>query len=297
MAQEPWLTTHWNETTWSQRAAALEERLGPLLRGYLKRRSCHQKEPVLDFLFEYYNFRPASLLRWSPGLGVALQGEAANEFLERKFFAHTSSGDIALNPTLFPEKRKNTVRWIRDLLANTIKRPPVWGCFGLHEWAMVYKSPKPRHDQIPLRLSPDAIAEFVESRPLICTHFDAFRFFTPPAKPMNRLELTRENQQEYEQPGCLHANMDLYKWAYKLYPWIDSNLLSDAFEVAIQTRTIDMQASPYDMKDAGLEPIAIETVEGRQQYQAAQEKIMTLSAPIRHRLLQAYNRLIHSWPE
>ncbi len=291
---EPWLSTVWSESVWQQRSAAHEERLGPMLRGYLQRRSWHQKEPLLDFLFEYYNFRPGTLLRWTPGLGVALQGEAAKAFLERKGFAQMKSG-VALDPRLFPEKRKATVCWIRDLLAQTMERPPVWGCFGMHEWAMVYKSPKPRHDQLPLRLDPKAIAEFVESRPLLCTHFDAFRFFTPPAQPMNRITLTRENQQDYEQPGCLHANMDLYKWAYKISPWVSSELLADTFLLAVEARTVDVQASPYDMRNDGLAPIPVETVEGRQQYLEAQEKIMALATPIRQRLLQAYNALIQAW--
>ena len=61
-----------------------------------------------------------------------------------------------------------------------------------------------------------------------CSHFDAFRFFTAPARPLNVLAPTRETQHALEQPGCLHANMDLYKWAYKLSPLVPSELVADA---------------------------------------------------------------------
>lgn len=287
----PWITERLSVAEWKQRAATLEQTLGPMLRDYLQKRSWHTKNPILDFLFEYYNFRPASLLRWSPGFGVALEGEEADSFLDQKEFVK-HDGLVMLDPSRFPAHRNLTLQWIRDLLQITLARSPVWGCFGMHEWAMVYRIDRPRHAHIPLRLPADEIAAFVESRPLVCTHFDAFRFFTPKAKPMNRLPLTRMNQEEYEQPGCLHANMDLYKWAHKLYPWVDSELLADAFLIACETRTVDMQASPYDMRDQGLEPICVETPEGRQIYQERQQAMMEQAMPIRQRLLEAYNRLL-----
>ena len=71
---------------------------------------------------------------------------------------------------------------------------------------------------VPLRLGQAGTDAVVEAHPIRCTHFDAFRFFTPPAVGRNRLQPTRETQPELEQPGCLHATMDLYKWAYKLEP-------------------------------------------------------------------------------
>ena len=37
----------------------------------------------------------------------------------------------------------------------------------------------------------------------------AFRFFTPAARPLNRLQPARESVPAQEQRGCLHANMDL----------------------------------------------------------------------------------------
>ncbi|NIP97292.1 MAG: 3-methyladenine DNA glycosylase, partial [Akkermansiaceae bacterium] len=47
-----------------------------------------------------------------------------------------------------------------------------------------------------------------------------------------------------EQPGCIHANMDLYKWTAKALPWAGSDLLWDCFELALRAREVDMRASP-----------------------------------------------------
>ena len=141
-------------------------------------------------------------------------------------------------------------------------------------------------------MEPQELAEFVESRPLLCTHFDAFRFFTKPAQPMNRFELSREKFEETEQPGCIHSNMDLYKWAFKLYPWISSDLILEAFELALEARTIDMKASPYDLVDYGLEPIRIETEAGRKEYKELQEAIFEKGKPLREKLIQQYEALL-----
>ena len=61
----------------------------------------------------------------------------------------------------------------------------------------------------------------LESMPLRCSHFDAYRFFTAPATPRNEHRLSRASQGESEQPGCLHANMDLLKGPM-LGPLVDS---------------------------------------------------------------------------
>ena len=49
--------------------------------------------------------------------------------------------------------------------------------------------------------------------------------------------------------------MDLYKWAVKLGPLVPGELLLDAFELARDIRTLDMQASPYDLADWGYAPV------------------------------------------
>ena len=47
--------------------------------------------------------------------------------------------------------RSESVRYIHGLLTATASRPAFSGCFGLHEWAMVYRQPEHRHS-LPLRL-------------------------------------------------------------------------------------------------------------------------------------------------
>jgi len=290
-AERPaYVQTVLTETDWRAAARAHEGRLAPILTQHLARRSAGRKHPVIDFLFEYYDFRPAPLRRWSPGFGVALQG-AADAFLDRRGFVRTAVG-VVLEPALFPEKQVQATRWMHDLVAATDLRAPFFGCYGMHEWAMVYRADGVRHMQVPLRYPADEIAAIVEAQPIACSHFDAFRFFTPPARPLNRLQPTREAMADFEQPACLHANMDVYRWAFKRYPWVPSDLIADAFLLACRIREVDMRASPYDLRALGYEPIPVETPEGRRRYRAYQRRFMEEAAPLRRRLLAAYDHLL-----
>jgi hypothetical protein len=249
---------------WTGRRAAHEERVDRLTAAHLARAARGEKHPVEDFLFSYYSHRPARLRRWSPGAGVVLEAWDGPQ------------------PWLDPPPAR--VGWVVDLLARTAERAPAFGCFGLHEWAMVYRDAR-RHP-VPLRLGEEGTAAVVEAQPLACTHHDAFRFFTPAARPRNRHQPTRSDQIRLEQPGCLHANMDLYKWSYKLSPWVPSELVVDCFELARRIREVDMRASPYDLSDYRYEPIAIETPEGRSAYQELQRAFAAEAAALRQRLLQ-----------
>jgi hypothetical protein len=154
-----------------------------------------------------------------------------------------------------------------------------------------------RHSSWPLRLHPDDIAHTVEYIRPRCTHFDAFRFFTEPARALNSNLLTREDQLASEQPGCLHATMDLYKWAYKLSPLTPSELVADCFELAREVRLVDMQASPYDLTNLGVPPIAIETAEGRSEYVARQREFVDRAAPLRSQLLAHAEHILSSLGE
>ena len=106
-----------------------------------------------------------------------------------------------------------------------------------------------RHQpSLSLRVSQATIDAVVYSSKIRCTHFDAWRFFHPKAQPLNIVSpMSRAAQAQYEQPGCIHANMDLFKYAYVLYPLVSSDLLLDALRLAIRARKIDMRASPYDV--------------------------------------------------
>jgi hypothetical protein len=273
---------------WRARQDAHETRVRAWTDAHQARAARGEKHPVYDFLFEYYAFRPSWLRRWHPGVGVGLRGEEAKAFLRWPEYAEDSeSGIVAVEPERWPDHRRATVRWLRSLLEAMQTRPAYFGCFGLHEWAMVYqqKHDDLRHARWPLRFPPEEIARIVEAQPLTCTHYDAFRFFTPPARPRNRLALARETAVQHEQRGCLHANMDLYKWAFKLAPFTPSELIADAFALAYDIRAIDMRASPYDFRALGFEPIAIETPAGRAEYEAAQREFSRRGEPLREKLL------------
>jgi hypothetical protein len=155
---------------------------------------------------------------------------------------------------------------------------------------MVYGTADIRH-AVPLRLGAEGTDAFVDSMPLRCSHFDAFRFFTEPAAPRNAHPLTRESQVANEQPGCVHANMDLYKWAFKLGPLVDSGLVADCLELAAEARELDMRASPYDLTGYGFEPISIETPAGRAEYVRLQQNVADRAAPLRSALADRCDRL------
>jgi hypothetical protein len=264
-------------TDWQAREAAHHARVDAALAGHRARAGRGQAHPVEDFLFTYYSFRPAALRRWHPGVGVT-PADAGPDRDERFVRAGT------LDLPAFLAKRGGAVRHVRDLLRATASRPAHLGCFGLHEWAMVYRTPDVRHP-VPLRLGAAGTDAVVEGHRIRCSHHDAFRFFTPAATGRNELQPRREDQVALEQPGCLHATMDLYKWAYKLTPLFASELVMDAFELARRTREIDMRAAPYDLADLGYPPIAVETPAGRAEYVAHQRSIAAAGQELRSRML------------
>ncbi|WP_155345660.1 3-methyladenine DNA glycosylase [Acrocarpospora pleiomorpha] len=274
---------------WEARAEAHRRRVDGWIGPHLSRRRAGVAHPVEDFLFSYYGYRPSRLRRWHPGAGVVLEG--AREF--GTGYVDVDGGATLDTAALVP-RRRETLTWVAGLLAATAGRPGQFGCFGMHEWAMVYRLPpeRVRHATQPLRMSPEAVAAVVEERPLRCSHFDAFRFFTPQARPLNQAQLTREHQVEREQPGCLHANMDLYKWASKLSPLVPGELVADCFELARDIRAVDMRASPYDLSHHGYPPIPVETPAGRIEYAAAQRDFAERAVPLRRRLLAACEGLL-----
>ncbi|MFW5468962.1 3-methyladenine DNA glycosylase [Knoellia sp. CPCC 206435] len=272
--------------TWTTLEAAHAERVDAATAGHLSRRDRGVPHPVEDFLFRYYSVTPSRLRRWHPGAGVRLEGAAA---LERAQWRHYRPvGDaVELDVTSFVEARGRAVDFVRRLLEATVSRPARLGCFGLHEWAMVYRAGEDgiRHEQVPLRLGQAGTDEVVERHQIACSHFDAFRFFTPQALSRNALQPSRDSQVELEQPGCLHAGMDTYKWATKLSPLVPSALTMDCFDLAREIRLLDMQASPYDLSGHGVEPLPIETAVGKAAYVERQRAFSERSNELRRRIL------------
>lgn len=284
------------EREWLTRRAAHEARVAPWIEPRLARMSRGERHAVDDFLFEYYSYRPGQLRRWHPGVGVEILGPASEEYLAFPQYRRGPAGGVLAAVESWKPERFVFVRWLRDLLVAVRDRPPFFGCSGLHEWAMVYRSEEIRHARWPLRLGAEGTAAVVDSLPVRCSHYDAFRFFTPEARPLNRLQPERATSPQFEQCGCLHANMDLYKWAYKLAPFTSSELVTDAFALAREIRELDMRASPYDLRALGLEPVAIEAPEGRAEYEVLQRDFSRRAEPIRARLISLCETLLEPAP-
>lgn len=276
---------------WQARAEAHEARADPELAPVIARRTRGIKHPVEDFLFHYYNLRPRQLRLWTPGVGVML--EDAPEHADTAFHRAVGTG-VEFDRDAFLAKRGATVREAGRLLAASAAATARFGCFGMHEWAMVYRLQpgETRHPYLTLRFPPDELARIVEEVGCRCSHFDAFRFFTPAARPLNLLAPTRERQADLDQPGCLHVNMDLYKWAGKLLPAVSSELLFDTFLLARDIREVDMAASAYDVRDWGLEPIRVEAPEGRAHYASVQRGFAERAVPLRAALLRVVEELL-----
>ena len=271
---------------WRAREASHHARVDALTAGHRQRRSAGVAHPGEDFLFTYYPFKPAALRRWHPGAGIDLEGAARTERATWRF-ARVSGDRVELDEAAYLEARSSTVAFVRDLLTATAGRSPHFGCFALHEWAMVYRLDQDtvRHRALPLRLGPTGSDAVVDAQTVTCTHFDAFRFFTNPARPRNAVQPTRADQVRLDQPGCLHAGMDLYKWAMKLAPAVPSELTADCFEHARELRVLDMRASPYDVTSLGYDPIEIEKPSGRAVFTQLQREYAVRSADLRARLL------------
>ncbi|MEU7993241.1 3-methyladenine DNA glycosylase [Rothia amarae] len=291
---------------WEPTARTHERRAGRFADPFLDRRNRGQKHPVEDFLFTYYTLKPGQFKKWHPGAGVILLD--APEYAAQKFYRPATAVEIEaagvdaarassleksgeamlVDVEAFLEKRGSAVEFTREILGNTAAKPGFFGCFGMHEWAMAYKSEENniRHEYLQLRLGSEGTNQVVENNRIRCSHFDAFRFFMPQAIDKNELQPTREQQRFMEQPACLHANMDVYKWAYKLLPLVDSELLMDCFELAWEIRELDMKAAPYELRDWGYEPIEVETPAGKAEYVKIQRGFSERSVQLRRRLVK-----------
>lgn len=262
-----------------------------------KRRDRGEAHPVEDFLFDYYPYPLALIELWHPGLGVALEFEDFASLPERFMGKrYQVEGNLCfLDPDAMSEKEVDRLSWIKGLLEATQRHLPNFACHGLHEWAMVYRAEDIRHSSIaPLRLPQEEIDALIESRAITCTHHDAFRFFAKEALSLNRTQPSLDTRHDNEQPGCVHANMDLYKWAAKSMPWIGSTLLLETFRLAIELRDLDMRASPYDLSKWDIVPVKIETAEGRREYEAEQRRLAAIAFFLRAKLIGCLEKILHS---
>lgn len=242
-------------------------------------------------------------MEWDLGDCLHLRGAMPHQdgivYSPSKYFESTSRENVA-----------EVYIWYRDLLRQTLESEPNFYCHNLHEWAMQYHpfyddeddgvsmmAPPPSakyQAHLPMRVDRTTINQVVEGQNLHCTHLDAFRYFAPAARGLNHPAITnrllsRKDQLPLEQPACVHANMDLIKMALKLQPFLSSSLLSDALAIALRARRLDVAASPYNATGYGIEPIPIETLEGRSRYRREQKNLLRDAQKVRRELLRAYD--------
>lgn len=290
------MTVRLSRVAWTSRFDQHRHRAAALLADVVERRRRGQRHPIEDFLFDYYRLRPAELLAWHPGLGVVL--EDAPEFAGQRWYVVDEASAASVDVASWVARRNTTLRFTHQLLTATAGRPAQFGCFGMHEWAMVHGlgQDEVRHTGLPLRFDPDRTAQVLERVGVRCSHVDAFRFFTDSARGLNPVQLTRDDQVDHDQAGCLHVGMDLYKWAGKLLPLTSSELLLDCFELAHDIRLLDMRASPYDLTGWGHDPVPVETAAGRAEYVAHQREFSGRAAGLRSRLLDVTSQLTGAEP-
>jgi hypothetical protein len=218
---------------WVQTAKSERLRVNSLLKSGIYQDKNH---PIYNFIFVYFFFNQKILFQYSPGMNTTIELDQDYDKLFSLNLAPELQPIEAQSKTLaisFSEKKiskKFLQRTLQILKSVQSKLPSFW-CFGLHEWAMQYHSsqlaPSPStksssFQSLPLRVSPEQIESLINPpssaiQPPIprlrCTHFDAIRFFTPSSLPLNVISPTptRNTVDQFDQPGCIHVNMDLFK--------------------------------------------------------------------------------------
>ena len=280
---------------WNQLAILHRKRAEHWTMPYRKRRASGEIHPIYDFLFIYYRNKPSHLEAWHPGYGVSLEDAPLGETFKEAYY-RVKNSCTSLDLSRIKDTTRHRLEMALRLCQSVSARKPLFGCFGMHEWAMVYQGDtdnEVRHaKRLPLRLSQVETDDFVRSRPIQCTHFDAFRFFSPNAKDFNRSKPSKEARLDNEQCGCLHTNMDLYKLASQCMPWVGSELLWKCFEFALTARQLDMQASPYDCISLGFDPIKVETSAGKLEYERQQRALSEAAKPLRADLIKRLKNIL-----
>ena len=60
----------------------------------------------------------------------------------------------------------------------------------------------------------------------------------------------------------------------------------------MKLRVLDMQASPYDLRTIGFEPVRLETADGRAEYQRREREMAARAGVLRGRLIDAVSALL-----
>ena len=178
------------------------------------------KHPVHDFLFTYYSHRPAQLRRWHPGYGVGWLEDAASTTGSRATPATRSrvtTAYVASQRPLLTAAAPAADRDGRPRPAARLLRPARVGDGATARRRTGPGTPTGRcgsGPRAPTRSSSRTGSPAPTSTPSASS--------PRPARPLNTLQPGRDDRPAFEQPGCLHAGMDLYKHAFRLTPMVRS---------------------------------------------------------------------------
>ena len=201
---------------WLHREAAHQQRVRRYADPYLARRSAGRKHPVEDFLFTYYTQKPGQLLRWHPGAGVVLSGPDAAERTGWKYYRTLDDGELAAaglpagtaavtfdRGSFLADRREAVAVRRRSSCAAPLPGPPSSAASGCTNgpWSTARTNSSCATNTCSCGSAPAGTDQVVEDNRIRCSHFDAFRFYTPDAIPLNSSTPSRENQRTMEQPG------------------------------------------------------------------------------------------------
>ena len=267
-------------------------RVRPWAEDRVRRMARGEKHPVHDFLFEYYSFRPAHLLRWSPGVDVRLRGrDRGRRRLGRvravrrrpRSFPHSA----------FPATARSYLHWAVQLPERGRRRGSRRSrCLGLHEWAMVYRDPNVRHPYVPLRLG-RAETDAVVETPAAALH------------ALRRVPLLHPGRGA-PQPAGPHPRDDHRPRPARLPARRRWTCTSSRTRWPRSARRPSWRTpsswrprpgswtcgpAPTTSPPTATRRSAIETREGREEYVAAQRELERRSRPVRERLTEVYQTL------
>jgi DnaJ-domain-containing protein 1 len=66
------------------------------------------------------------------------------------------------------------------------------------------------------------------------------------------------------------------------------------FELAVEARKLDMQASPYDCSSLGFDPITVETDAGRAEYERLQRSLHDQAQALRKEMINCMKNIFNA---
>ena len=182
---------------------------------------------------------------------------------------------VTVDLATFRQARGSQLAFTARLLGATAAAPGQFGCFGLHEWAMVFRQDDGR---VVTRTGRSGWARPAPTRSCGSTRSGApttTRSGSSPRRPgrSTPLQPDRDSQVQMEQPGCLHASMDVYKWAYKLIPMVPSSSAAGRLRAGqVDPRAGHARVAVRPDRARIPTRVRIETPTGKAEYVAAQRE-------------------------